>query len=76
MDRPFFDAIAAAALRLPAEDFEEQGLSNTVWAFATVAVNHTRLMRALAMPSSDTIRSFKTQGLANTAWAFAAIRFE
>lgn len=52
-------------------ELADQGLANTIWAFATADHTAEELFEATSHRVVDSIRSFSPQGLANTAWAFA-----
>ena len=52
-------------------DFNEQELSNTAWAFATVRQKDVPLFAAVATAAQQDMGDFNPQTLANTAWAFA-----
>jgi hypothetical protein len=65
-----FDLIATQAAELKA-DFIPQGISNIVWAFATVKKPHTTLFAAMGgqVVVSKHLGQFKPQALSNTLWA-------
>mmetsp|Transcript_78300 Transcript_78300/g.122169 ORF Transcript_78300/g.122169 Transcript_78300/m.122169 type:complete len:527 (+) Transcript_78300:356-1936(+) len=66
------DAIAAQAIaKLP--QFIAQEISNTAWAFATLAVSNDPLFEAIAAESIRRIREYDPQALSNTAWSFATL---
>jgi hypothetical protein len=52
-------------------DFDPQGLSNTVWAYATAGHASPTLFDAVAAQAIPRVHQFNPQELANTAWAFA-----
>ena len=52
-------------------DLTEQGLSNTVWAYATAGHASPALFDAVAAQAMSRVHRFNPQELANTAWAFA-----
>ena len=49
------------------DDFEEQGLVNTAWAFATASQQDAQLFAALARVAELRLVDFKVQDLASTA---------
>eukprot|EP00933_Yihiella_yeosuensis_P037535 TRINITY_DN3149_c0_g1_i3.p1 TRINITY_DN3149_c0_g1~~TRINITY_DN3149_c0_g1_i3.p1 ORF type:complete len:309 (-),score=47.39 TRINITY_DN3149_c0_g1_i3:522-1448(-) len=54
-------------------EFSSRQLSNTAWAFATLAVDDESLMSALADQARTRIEDFAARDIANTAWAFATL---
>lgn len=56
-------------------EFEMQGLSNIVWAFATLGVQHAPFIKAIAGASIVKCQQFRPQELSNSAWAFALLGF-
>ena len=52
-------------------EFNAQDLSNTAWAFATLAVKDSEPMEAVRPRTMCKIWEFNPQVVANTAWAFA-----
>eukprot|EP00930_Biecheleria_cincta_P004149 TRINITY_DN105033_c0_g1_i1.p1 TRINITY_DN105033_c0_g1~~TRINITY_DN105033_c0_g1_i1.p1 ORF type:complete len:806 (+),score=119.10 TRINITY_DN105033_c0_g1_i1:46-2463(+) len=61
-------------LRLPnLSDFEDQHLSNIVWAFAAAGIRRVDVLRAISV---EVLRrtGFTLQGIANIAWAFVTLR--
>jgi len=67
---PLLYAIAAAA-RVIISDFMPQGLSNLVWAFATLEFIHQPLLEAISSAALPKIWEFDVQELSNTSWAFS-----
>ena len=65
-DGMLFAALAREAERCLIE-FNEQGLANTAWAFATVNQSDERLFTALAEAAEQRVSEFKAQGLTNAA---------
>jgi hypothetical protein len=67
-----FDHIAMQSIKMRAE-FAPQGISNTVWAFATVAKRHDALFKAVGdqVVARDHLRDFNPQHLSNIVWAYA-----
>ena len=53
--------------------FNQQGLTNTAWAFATADQKDALLFTALAIAAERRMGAFDRQELANTAWAFATM---
>ena len=55
------------------DKFNEQELSNTVWAYATARESHPELFNKLAdhIVALDNLKSFTDQALSNTVWAYA-----
>ena len=51
------------------DEFYEQGLANTAWAFATLGQQDEQLFKALAKMLERRLDQFNAQNLANTAWA-------
>jgi len=49
--------------------FQDQCVSNCLWAFATSRVQHSAMSSALVERGIDIIGSFSTQAIANVAWA-------
>ena len=70
---PLFSAFASQIkTRLHShDDFNTQGLSNTVWAFAKAGHLDEALFKALAGAIQRRLSDFNSQDLANAAWAFA-----
>ena len=72
-----FEAISVEAVRRRLGGFNEQGLSNTVWAFATAGHEAPALFEAI---STEAVRrgmnGFNEQNLSNTVWAFATAGYE
>ena len=58
-------------------EFNAQGLTNTVWAFATVGKtdekSNEKLFAVFANAAEQRMGEFTAQALSNTAWAFAKI---
>eukprot|EP00971_Amphidinium_carterae_P002904 56884-Amphidinium_carterae.1 len=57
-------------------NFSEQGLSNTIWAAATLKVNKAEIEPIVAPVANRTETSpgkFSEQGLSNTIWAAATL---
>ncbi|KAJ1625800.1 hypothetical protein T492DRAFT_597322, partial [Pavlovales sp. CCMP2436] len=69
---PLFEAIAHES-ELRIGSFNDQGLANTAWAFATLGTPAPQLFDAIARESEQRVGSLEAQGLANTAWAFAPL---
>jgi len=69
-NRALFRAIAEQ-VHAKLEEFEAQGLANTAWAFAVMAVADPLLVNAIASCAVDAVEEFTGQALANLAWAFA-----
>ncbi|KAL7511545.1 hypothetical protein ACHAXN_008912 [Cyclotella atomus] len=57
------------------EGFNGQDISNMVWAFATLNVEHPALFQSVGdhIEGLDNLRSFNSQNLANIAWAYASL---
>ena len=55
------------------QEFSPQGISITVWAFASLGVLEPHMMEEAAAMVMQRIRKFNPQGLANTAWAFSTL---
>jgi hypothetical protein len=55
------------------QDFNAQGIANTVWAFATLGLSDETLLKALAQEAISQIHSFNPQEIANIVWAFATL---
>ena len=53
------------------DGFNQQGLANTAWAFATARHPVSELHSAMAPRIISDIGEFAPQGIANTAWSFA-----
>lgn len=64
--------ISAAAVRTITE-FSTQGLANTAWAFAVLAVVDMPLLDAIASASIRRLPEFVAQELVNLACAFAGL---
>jgi len=54
-----------------AAQFTPQNLSNTVWAWATLAVTDVPLLKVIAIEAIAKCPEFTAQNFGNTAWAFA-----
>lgn len=52
---------------------DPRGLSNSVWAFATLGYLDQPLLTAIAAASISRMELFGHQGLANTAWSFSTL---
>jgi hypothetical protein len=67
-----FDHIAMHSAKMRME-FNEQDVSNMVWAFATVDKRHDALFKAMGdqVVAQDHLRDFRPQALANIVWAYA-----
>eukprot|EP00984_Skeletonema_dohrnii_P008050 scaffold2949_cov92-Skeletonema_dohrnii-CCMP3373.AAC.1 len=67
-----FDHIAMKAVHIQAE-FNAQGKSNIVWAYATVGKPHAVLFEAMGdqIVAREHLGEFKPQNLSNTVWAYA-----
>ena len=61
----------ATARRMKA--FSPQGISITVWAFASLGILEPQMMAEAAAMVMQRIRKFSPQELANTAWAFSTL---
>lgn len=72
LDEPLLAAIASAS-RAQINQFAPQGLSNTAWALASLAVFHEPLLDAIAMQAMGL--NLKHQERSNTVWAFATLKF-
>ena len=68
-----FRVAAQAAVGSRLRGFEAQGISNTVWAFATAGHAAPPLFDEAAAAAVARIRDFGPQDLANTTWAFATL---
>ena len=55
------------------DQFNEQNLANSAWAFAKVGQKDELLFNALARMAERRLDQFNAQGLANTAWVFATV---
>jgi hypothetical protein len=66
--RLFNDIAEEAAAR---DDFTPQGISNILWAFATVARLDQELFSHLAVLAKASLDEFSSQALSNLAWAYA-----
>jgi len=55
------------------DDFGNQDLSNTSWAFAKLGVANAMMMGAIGKKMITMVRDLIPQDLANTAWAFATL---
>eukprot|EP00956_Cyclotella_meneghiniana_P024918 scaffold50928_cov56-Cyclotella_meneghiniana.AAC.1 len=55
------------------EEFNEQDISNTVWAYAKLEVTHSPLFQAIGdvVVKNQNLESFTPQELSNTVWAYA-----
>jgi hypothetical protein len=64
------------AMHVKSDGFDEQSVSNTLWAYAKADKSHThpRLLDALATAALLRVEGFTPQGLANTAWAYATMK--
>ena len=72
-DSTLLDGIAEVCLgRI--KEFEPQGISNTLWSFATLGVVDSRLFQSMGdfMVQSSNFKEFKPQELSNILWAFAS----
>jgi hypothetical protein len=67
-----FDHIAMQSIKMRS-GFNEQDVSNMVWAFATVKKRHDALFKAMGdhIVVQDHLRDFRPQALSNTIWAYA-----
>ncbi len=54
--------------------FNSQALANTIWALATLKVNHFPLITLIANESMKKISQFNSQDLANAIWALATLK--
>lgn len=54
-------------------ELSAQGISNTAWSMATLALEYDPVMRVIAARAVEEISEFSLQGLSNTAWAFATV---
>ena len=54
--------------------FNSQELANTIWAMATLKVNHSQLISMIANESIQKISQFNCQELVNTIWALATLK--
>lgn len=70
--RQFFESLLVSALRL-LHTYNAQNLSNTVWAFATVACAAPELFARVEEAAMQKLADFNTQNLANTTWAYATL---
>lgn len=71
-----FDALLLAIAReavIQIDDFNEQNLSNTCWAFAKLGLRHDPLIKAIAEETVKKLSQFSAQGLTNTLWGFATL---
>jgi hypothetical protein len=66
------DHIAMQSIKMRVE-FAPQGISNMVWAFATVDKRHDALFKAMGnqVVAQDHLRDFKPQELSNIVWSYA-----
>ena len=67
-----FDAVAEQVL-LRSWDFNAQGLSNTMWGFATAGLVHSEMFDTIAECVVEQAPEFNAQCLANTVWAYATV---
>ena len=63
--------VLAGAAELRVDDFNVQGLANTVWAFATLKQSGEDLFLVLARAANRRAGDFHAQNLANSLWALA-----
>jgi len=68
--RDLWLALAAGSHR-EMSAFSPQGLSNTVWAFATAGRAAPALLDAIAAEAAPRVGKFNSQELANMAWSYA-----
>lgn len=52
--------------------FDNRGLANIAWAFATAALEHPALLREVAGLAAASMHDFNEQDFATTAWAYAS----
>jgi len=69
---PLIDAISAAALA-KIDDYNQQNIANTAWAFAKLVVTHQPLLASISAAAITRSSEFIPQGLANLAWALAKL---
>ncbi|CAK9069262.1 unnamed protein product [Durusdinium trenchii] len=55
------------------EQFSNQDLSNTSWAFAKLAISNAMMMTVIAKKLVSMVKDLIPQDLANTAWAYATL---
>lgn len=67
-----FDSIAFYSMRRM-RDFNPQGLSTLVWAYATVQVSHPSLFGRVAENALHILHRFNPQNLSNMVWSFAKL---
>ena len=72
MDAQLWLTLARAA-EWRVDQFNEQELANTAWAFAKASQSDVALFRLLASAVERWVSEFKPQELINTAWAFASV---
>ncbi|KAK9840626.1 hypothetical protein WJX81_005387 [Elliptochloris bilobata] len=70
-----FQALVEAVQRL-LDRFEAQAISNTLWAFATLAYHpEGDLLDRLAHHAASIVRTFRPQATSNSLWAFAKLAY-
>lgn len=74
-DEDMFFASAAHRCILPkVKLLQPQDVSNILWSFATVRIEHQTLFEALTSRTLETKQNFSGQALANVAWACAKMQ--
>jgi len=75
-----FASVARQVLLLPASSggtsSGAQGLSNTVWALATMRWQDTPMLASITCHTQPLLPVFSPQAIANTTWAFAKLEFK
>lgn len=70
-----FFACAAERWILPrVQEFQPRDMSNVLWAFAGVRMQHDRVFAAIERQAKLNLQAFTPQALANMAWSYAKLQ--